>query len=81
MCVDIQKDIKELLGSILDIPVENLQDDAAPGAPGKWDSLKHLQFFIALEEDFEIVFSDDEMVEMIDLPSIVAIVKNKISGE
>ena len=79
--MDIQKDIKGLLGSILNIPVKELQDDAAPGDPVSWDSLRHLQFFVALEEDFEIVFSDDEMVEMIDLPRIVAIVKNKIPVE
>ena len=79
--MDIQKEIKELLGSILDIPGENLQDDSEPGAPEKWDSLAHMKFFIALEEEFEISFSDDEMVEMFDLPSIVAVVKNNISGE
>tara|TARA_B100000780_G_scaffold277331_1_gene247782 strand:- start:157 stop:387 length:231 start_codon:yes stop_codon:yes gene_type:complete len=76
--VDIKKNIKEILSSILDIPLEALPDNAAPGDPEKWDSLKHLQFFIALEEDFEVVFSDKEMNEMIDLPSIVKIIENKM---
>ena len=76
--MDIKKNIEEILSNILEISSGDLPKNAAPGDPEKWDSLKHLQLLIALEEDFEFVFSDIEMNEMDDLPNIIRIIENKM---
>lgn len=78
--MDVKKEIRELLAGILDLDVDSISDDASPGAPEKWDSLKHMQFLIAMEEELEMSFSDEEMAALIDLPSVVAIVEQKISS-
>ena len=42
-----------------------------------WHSLKQLNLVVAFEEEFEIKLNDNEIIEMLNYPFIIEVVKNK----
>tara|TARA_B100000315_G_C14477845_1_gene541478 strand:+ start:297 stop:530 length:234 start_codon:yes stop_codon:yes gene_type:complete len=69
--------IKNVLSAVFEIPVEQIQDDSSPDTIDAWDSLKHMNMIVALEEEFNVQFTDDEVIEMLDYKLICMIVNNK----
>ena len=75
---NIENRIKNVMSAVFEIPVEQIKDDSSPDTIGSWDSLKHMNLVVALEEVFEIEFTDDEIVEIISFAFIQTTIKNKI---
>ena len=62
---------------IFGVPADKIPDNAEPSMIETWDSLKHMMLLLALEEEFDIRFSDEEMVEMLSLPIIIDVISAK----
>ena len=77
---EIREQIVTLLASVLDLSVDDIPPDAAPGIVEKWDSLKHMMLIVALEEEFGVRFSDDELTDLLSLELIVHIISEKIES-
>jgi len=71
--------IKTVIADILMVDIEKVDDNASPETIEEWDSLKQMNIIIALEEEFNILLSDDEVVEMLNIKLIHNIIKDKIS--
>ncbi|MCK4820461.1 acyl carrier protein [bacterium] len=61
----------------MNVLVEQLNDDSSPDTVENWDSLKHMNLILSLEEEFNIIFSDEEIVEMLSVKIIVETLKKK----
>jgi acyl carrier protein len=70
--------VKKIMAGIFEIPMETISDDASPDTLEQWDSLHHLYLVLALEENFGISFSEEEIVEMLNLKLILLTLKEKI---
>ena len=70
--------IKKIMSIIFDEDIVNISDDVEPLKIDQWDSINHLQLIVALEEEFEIKFSDDELTELLNLPLINNIIQQKL---
>lgn len=70
--------IKKIMSIVFDEDIVNISDDAEPLKIDQWDSINHLQLIVALEEEFEIKFSDDELTELLNLPLINNIIQQKL---
>ncbi|MEE8302301.1 MAG: acyl carrier protein [Candidatus Tectomicrobia bacterium] len=57
--------INEVMAQVLAIPVESINADTSPKNVAQWDSLKHMQLILALEEEFGITFPDDTVPNLI----------------
>ena len=57
--------IKKVMSAVFEIPVEQIQNKSSPDTIASWDSLKHMNMVIALEEEFNISFSDNDTVSLI----------------
>ena len=44
----------------------------------QWDSMSHLNLIVDIENEFNISFSNEEMVTIFDFKSLLKIIKNKI---
>lgn len=73
--------IKKIMSIIFDEDIVNISDDAEPLKIDQWDSINHLQLIVALEEEFEIKFSDDELTELLNLPLINNIIQQKLKDK
>ena len=71
----LEERIKNVMSAVFEMPVEQLQDDSSPDTIESWDSLKHMNLVIALEEEFDFEFSDSETVELLSFKLIIAILK------
>ena len=74
----IELKIKKIMAVIFELSEDNIPDDAEPLKIDKWDSLNHLQLIVALEQEFNIKFNDDELIELLNLPLIKTIIESKI---
>ena len=73
----IEVRIKNVMSAVFAIPVNKIKGNASPDTIESWDSLKHMNLVVALEEEFGMEFSDDEILEMMNYPLIIEVLKNK----
>lgn len=69
--------IKNVMAAIFEISADEINDDSSPDNVKSWDSLKHMNLIVALEEEFGVQFKDDEIVEMMNYSLIKLILSKK----
>ena len=69
--------IKAVMAAVFEVPVDEITDESSPDNIESWDSLKHMNLVLALEEEFNIGFEDDEIVEMMNYALIRLILSKK----
>jgi acyl carrier protein len=75
--IEIQQ-IREVLSAVIDVPLEEIMDDASMDDLEAWDSLAQMNLVIALEEEFEITIPDEEVGTMLSLPLILSLLNEII---
>ena len=60
----VEDRIKSIMSTVFEIPEEQIKDNSSPDTIESWDSLKHMNLIIALEEEFEVELTDNEIYEM-----------------
>ena len=53
--------IKNIMSAVFEIPIQEINDESSSDTIISWDSLKHMNLVIALEEEFEMEFSESEI--------------------
>ena len=71
----IKKKIILSMAAVFDMNEEDIPDNATPGQIEKWDSLKHMNLIVALEEEFSIRFRDEQLEELISIELIELSIK------
>ena len=66
----VMEDVFQIDGSQINI-------DTSPETIQEWDSLKHMLLLLAIEEEFEFRFTDDEMIQCVSAESILSVITNK----
>ncbi|WP_323594886.1 acyl carrier protein [Aliarcobacter butzleri] len=69
--------VKKVIAEILDIEISSINDNTSPETVESWDSLKQMNIIVALEEEFDIEFSDEDIIEMLNFRLICEVVKEK----
>ncbi len=70
--------IKQVMSAVFDIPVESISDDASSDNIENWDSLRHLNLILALEEEFNIVIPEDEVGNLLNYKLICLIIEQQL---
>ena len=71
----MEQEILNIIANTLDVDVEDVELDTAVGDLPEWDSLHHLMIIKALEEEYKIKFSKDDLAELEDVSDLIALVK------
>lgn len=71
--------VKEIMSIVFEVDLSAINDDANPDQLENWDSLRHMNLIVALEEEFDLEFDDDDIVEMLSLPLVLAILEESLS--
>ena len=69
--------LSELVADILRLPPDAVTDALTIAETENWDSLAHIELVAALESEFSVELSADEIVEMITYARIRAVLGNK----
>ena len=63
---------------VFQISVESIHDDTSSETLKEWDSINHLNLIVALEEEFSMEFSEDEILIMLNVEAIKTVVLKNI---
>lgn len=70
-------EVCEVVGDVFGLHPESLNQDTSPQSVEAWDSLRHLDVVMALEQRFGVRFSPDEIASMKDVRSIAVCIGKK----
>jgi len=69
--------INRLVSELLLIPAATITDDLAMKDLDVWDSLKHMELIVSLEETFSIQLNFDEIVAMQNVREIKRVLRER----
>ena len=75
---NIEKKLKNVFSVVFELDPNFINENSSPDNIDNWDSLKHMMLISALEEEFDIQFSDQEMLELLNYKLIKHILTEKI---
>ena len=75
---EIEERIRRVLSEVLDLDPSDVSADTSKETVQAWSSLQHLTVVLALEEEFEIQFDEDETLSIVSFPLIVAAVSDHL---
>lgn len=75
LCVD--KKVEKLLADVFQMPTAKVTDDLTMQDVEVWDSLKHMELVVSLEETLGIELTFDEIVAMQSVREIKRILREK----
>ena len=61
----VQPKIYQLMSNVFEIPVEEISEDSSLDSIESWDSLRHLNLILAIEEEFGITIPDEEVGNLV----------------
>lgn len=71
----VKEDVFKVMSGVFNIPVEQISEDSSPDTIRGWDSLKHMNLVLALEEEFGIQFAEEQIVEMLNVALLIEAIK------
>lgn len=60
----MEQKLKALVAEILAISIEEITDNLSPENNGNWDSLNHMTIITAVEKEFEIMMTMNDIQEI-----------------
>lgn len=74
----MEQTIKAIMAKIFNVNINELPiEKISPENIEAWDSLKHMNLILSIEEELKVEFSDEELINMMDYESIISVLKNK----
>jgi acyl carrier protein len=74
----IEERIKNVMSAVFEIAVNKFDEDSSPDNIESWDSLNHMKLVVALEEEFNVQFTDVDITELINMKLIIAVLLEKL---
>lgn len=73
----LRERVFKIISQVMNVPFEEVNERSSPENIEKWDSFQHLALILAVEEEFNIKFSDEEIVRMGNASVILEALQNK----
>lgn len=75
--LNAEQELKKIMAELFDIKEDRIAHESSMDNIEKWDSLKHINLIIAIEEQFGIAVSADDIVEMTSFAKIRHILRGE----
>ena len=70
--------IKKVMSDVFNIDIESINNNSSPDNIENWDSLKHMNLIVALEEVFGVEFDDNDIENLLNFQLINLTIKEYI---
>jgi acyl carrier protein len=77
--MNLEERIKATMSSILMVPIESLNENSSKDNVDGWDSLKHMNLLLALEEEFKVTIPDEDAANITSFKLIKLIISDQIN--
>lgn len=76
---ELSEKVKSIIGDVFSIS-QPIEDELCPSDIEGWDSVGHVKLIVRLESELNINFDLDELIEMINVGSIISVIERKFAG-
>jgi acyl carrier protein len=73
----VEAKIRKIMSGILEVPADSITEATTMETVDTWDSLRHMEIIVALEEAFGIELAAEDLMEMTSLPEIMRVLAAK----
>lgn len=68
-----------VLADVFEVNPAALGSESSPATVESWDSLRHLNMVIALEQEFGFVFAAEEIEQAVSVEAVCRLVESKVT--
>ena len=72
----MENKVKSIMAKVFNISASDINDEASAHTIGSWDSLKHMDLVLSLENEFNIKLDNEEIPTMINYRMVVDTVES-----
>ncbi|MBK6854524.1 MAG: acyl carrier protein [Burkholderiales bacterium] len=72
--------LRQLMATVLRIPADSINDDTSMDTVAGWDSLKHMNLVLAIEEEFKVSIPDEDAANITSYPLIKLVLAEVLKG-
>ena len=76
----MEKKIKAIMANVFKIEINEINEETSADNVDHWTSLEHVDFLVNLQKEFDIEFTDSQIVEMLSYKTVVQNVTAAIKG-
>ena len=69
---ELEQRVSKIVSNIMSVPLESVGPESSPDNLDAWTSVQHMNLILALEQEFDVQLSDDQIVEMLSVKRIAA---------
>ncbi len=71
--------VRQITADLFNLPGPEITPQSSPDTIEGWDSLQHLNLVLALEQEFDLQFSPEEIEQLASVELIVALLEEKLA--
>ncbi len=72
--------VRGIAADVFEVPLAQINPDSSPQNIENWDSVRHLNLVLALEQDFSLQFEPEEIDQLNNVGEIVTVVSRKLNA-
>ena len=76
----IDERIKQVMVAVFEVEADSICEDSSPDTIEAWDSLHHMNLVVALEEEFTVVFNDEQIGDLLNYKIIKLAISELINS-
>jgi len=76
----MEEKLKNVMANVFSIEVSEIEALSSPDTIVQWDSIGHLNLITAIEEEFNIFFDEDQIIQMLNFQLVVEITKEAVEA-
>ena len=66
----MQERIRAVMAQVFNVEAGSISAESSPEDIERWDSLRHMQLILAIEDEFGVTFEDDDIPNLLSLRAI-----------
>jgi acyl carrier protein len=72
--------IQRSVADVFEVSLESVRPESSPDTIATWDSLRHLNLVLTLEQDFGVQFAPEEIEQLLSVELIEALIDEKLKA-
>ena len=72
--------VKQIMADVLKLDPASIGRTTALGQAANWDSLRHVDLCLALEQEFDVTLEVEDLESMLSYDDILRVLQSKVGG-
>jgi acyl carrier protein len=69
--------LKKVMSDVLGVDINQINENSSPSTIENWDSLRHMNLIVALEEEFDLQFNEKDMLSLLNYKLLYLTISEK----